>query len=127
MEKYVCKIIQNHTLSNIEIETIRNMKLIFNFFALFVVNHNDQQQPPHHLMQQGFGVGPGASNNNSSSNLAGRDGALSPTSNQLARWFSPELLAQASAGKLPSLGIGQALSLEEFERNMQHSSTTVHN
>lgn len=119
-----------HTLSNIEIETIRNMKLIFNFFALFAVNHNEQQQPPHHLMQQGFGVGPGASNNNGSNNLAGRDGALSPTSNQLARWFSPELLAQASAGKLPSistLGIGQALSLEEFERNMQHSSTTVHN
>uniref|UniRef100_A0A1L8DSM2 Putative eukaryotic translation initiation factor 4e transporter-like protein n=1 Tax=Nyssomyia neivai TaxID=330878 RepID=A0A1L8DSM2_9DIPT len=57
----------------------------------------------------------------------GRDGNMSPTSNQLARWFSPELLAQASAGKLPSLGVGQALSLEEFERNIQHSSTTVHN
>ncbi|XP_059609676.1 eukaryotic translation initiation factor 4E transporter isoform X2 [Phlebotomus argentipes] len=56
-----------------------------------------------------------------------RDGNMSPTSNQLARWFSPELLAQASAGKLPSLGVGQALSLEEFERSMQHSSTTVHN
>lgn len=56
-----------------------------------------------------------------------RDGGLSPTSNQLARWFSPELLAQASAGKLPSLNIGQAMSLEEFERNMQHSSATVHN
>lgn len=59
-------------------------------------------------------------------NVCFRDGALSPTSNQLARWFSPELLAQASAGKLPSLDVGQALSLEEFERNM-HSSTTVHN
>ncbi|XP_037037944.1 putative uncharacterized protein DDB_G0271606 isoform X2 [Bradysia coprophila] len=57
----------------------------------------------------------------------GREGGLSPTSNQLARWFSPELLAQASAGKLPSLNIGQALSLEEFERSMQHSSATVHN
>lgn len=58
----------------------------------------------------------------------GRDGNLSPTSNQLARWFSPELLAQASAGKLPSLNSGQALSLEEFERTMQqHSSATVHN
>ncbi|XP_055325988.1 eukaryotic translation initiation factor 4E transporter-like [Sitodiplosis mosellana] len=54
------------------------------------------------------------------------DGTLSPTSNQLARWFSPELLAQASAGKLPSLDATQALSLEEFERNM-HSSTTVNN
>lgn len=57
----------------------------------------------------------------------GREGGLSPTSNQLARWFSPELLAQASAGKLPSLNIGQALSLEEFERSIQHSSATVHN
>lgn len=56
----------------------------------------------------------------------GRDGGLSPTSNQLARWFSPELLAQANAGKLPSLNSGQALSLEEFERSMQHSSA-VHN
>lgn len=55
-----------------------------------------------------------------------REGGLSPTSNQLARWFSPELLAQASAGKLPTLNIEQALSLEEFER-IQHSSTTVHN
>lgn len=67
---------------------------------------------------QGFVMAPGT----------GRDGALSPTSTgNLARWFSPELLAQASAGKLPSLGIGQAMSLEEFERNMQHSSTSVHN
>lgn len=56
-----------------------------------------------------------------------RDGGLSPTSNQLAQWFSPELLAQASAGKLPLLNMNQALSLEEFERNMQHSSTAVHN
>lgn len=32
----------------------------------------------------------------------------------------------ASAGKLPSLDATQALSLEEFERNM-HSSTTVNN
>ncbi|KFB38910.1 AGAP000453-PA-like protein [Anopheles sinensis] len=57
-----------------------------------------------------------------------RDGGLSPTSNQLARWFSPELLAQASAGKLPSLNLGnQVMFLEEFERTIQHSSTTVHN
>ncbi|XP_011194719.1 eukaryotic translation initiation factor 4E transporter isoform X1 [Zeugodacus cucurbitae] len=56
-----------------------------------------------------------------------RDGGLSPTSNQLAQWFSPELLAQASAGKLPLLNMNQALSLEEFERNIQHSSTAVHN
>uniref|UniRef100_A0A1B0ACI9 Protein cup n=1 Tax=Glossina pallidipes TaxID=7398 RepID=A0A1B0ACI9_GLOPL len=56
-----------------------------------------------------------------------RDGCLSPTSNQLAQWFSPELLAQASAGKLPLLNLNQALSLEEFERSIQHSSTVVHN
>jgi eukaryotic translation initiation factor 4E transporter len=52
---------------------------------------------------------------------------LSPTSNQLARWFSPELLAKASAGKLPTLNVEQTLSLEEFERSIQHSSATVHN
>ncbi|XP_067627709.1 eukaryotic translation initiation factor 4E transporter isoform X2 [Eurosta solidaginis] len=56
-----------------------------------------------------------------------RDGGLSPTSNQLAQWFSPELLAQANAGKLPLLKMNQTLSLAEFEKNMQHSSTTVHN
>lgn len=47
---------------------------------------------------------------------------LSPTTNQLAQWFSPELLARASAGKLPLLNMDQ-----EFERNMQHSSATVLN
>ncbi|XP_063707163.1 eukaryotic translation initiation factor 4E transporter-like isoform X2 [Culicoides brevitarsis] len=56
----------------------------------------------------------------------GRDGNLSPTSNQLARWFSPELLAQASASK-NNINLTQALSLEELERSMQHSSTPVHN
>ncbi|XP_029167468.1 eukaryotic translation initiation factor 4E transporter-like isoform X2 [Nylanderia fulva] len=53
-------------------------------------------------------------------------GDLSPTSNQLARWFSPELLAQARAGKLPELGQTNVLSLEELER-LQHASTIVHN
>lgn len=53
-------------------------------------------------------------------------GDLSPTSNQLARWFSPELLAQARAGKLPELAQTNVLSLEELER-LQHASTTVHN
>lgn len=56
----------------------------------------------------------------------GRDGNLSPTSNQLARWFSPELLEKASAGQLPSIDLTQALSLEEYER-IQQSSATVHN
>lgn len=54
-------------------------------------------------------------------------GELSPTSNQLARWFTPELLAQARAGKLPELGqTNSILSVEELER-LQHASTTVHN
>lgn len=103
------------------------------------VMHNEMQQQQQQQQQRSNG-----------------DGTLSPTSNQLARWFSPELLAQgtrnfnkflfdfaislemrfifnsfrfciaASAGKLPSLDATQALSLEEFERNM-HSSTTVNN
>ncbi|XP_048482169.1 eukaryotic translation initiation factor 4E transporter [Plutella xylostella] len=45
--------------------------------------------------------------------------------NQLARWFSPELLARASAGKLPSLRVPNALSLEELERG--HQSPAVRN
>ncbi|XP_068152040.1 eukaryotic translation initiation factor 4E transporter [Drosophila tropicalis] len=56
-----------------------------------------------------------------------RDDRLPSTTNQLAQWFSPELLAKASAGKLPLLNMNQALSLEEFERRIQHSSATVHN
>lgn len=49
-------------------------------------------------------------------------GSLSPTSNQLARWFSPELLAKARAGKLPELGQTNMLSLEELERLQQTSA-----
>lgn len=51
-----------------------------------------------------------------------RDGGMSPTSNQLARWFSPELLAKAQAGKLPSLNQPQAMSLEEFERTISNNA-----
>lgn len=52
----------------------------------------------------------------------GRDGNMSPTSNQLARWFSPELLAKAQAGKLPSVSQPQTmLSLEEFERTISNA------
>lgn len=43
-------------------------------------------------------------------------GDLSPTSNQLARWFSSELLAQARADKLPELAQTNVLSLEELKR-----------
>lgn len=53
-------------------------------------------------------------------NMVNNGGCLSPTSNQLAKWFSPELLADASAGKLPSMN-GQMLSLEEFEKCIQNS------
>ncbi|EDV45219.1 protein cup [Drosophila erecta] len=56
-----------------------------------------------------------------------RDDRISSPTNQLAQWFSPELLAKASAGKLPLLNVNQALSLEEFERSIQHSSAVVHN
>lgn len=89
-------------------------------FRMGPQQQQQQSQGPHPHQGQPQPGGSGIINYN-------RDGGLSPTSNQLARWFSPELLAQASAGKLPSLNIGQAMSLEEFERNMQHSSTTVHN
>jgi translation initiation factor 4E transporter len=57
-----------------------------------------------------------------SRNMMNNGGCLSPTSNQLAKWFSPELLADASAGKLlPSLNVGQMMSLEELEKCMQNS------
>lgn len=52
---------------------------------------------------------------------------LSPTtSDQLARWFSPDLLERARGGELPSTaGLGQnALSLEEIERQ---TAPPVHN
>lgn len=66
---------------------------------------HDAQQKQQHIEQQ--------------QNLMQRsnaDGTLSPTSNQLARWFSPELLAQASAGKLPKLPSVSAQ--DEFEQKM---------
>lgn len=53
--------------------------------------------------------------------------SLFSQNNKLTQWFSPELLAQASAGKLPLLNINEAVSLEEFERRIQHSSTIVNN
>lgn len=47
-------------------------------------------------------------------------GDLSPTSDQLARWFSPDLLERARKGNVPSIptsAVAQhALSLEEIER-----------
>ncbi|RVE49119.1 hypothetical protein evm_006240 [Chilo suppressalis] len=48
--------------------------------------------------------------------------------NQLARWFSPELLARASAGKLPSVQhVPNALSLEELERHHHSPAPPVRN
>jgi eukaryotic translation initiation factor 4E transporter len=54
-------------------------------------------------------------------NMMNNGGCLSPTSNQLAKWFSPELLADGKL--LPSLNNlgGQMLSLEELEKCMQNS------
>lgn len=52
--------------------------MCFFFLSLLVVVHNDVQQQQ---QQQQRSNG---------------DGTLSPTSNQLARWFSPELLAQGA-------------------------------
>lgn len=54
------------------------------------------------------------------------DGDLSPTTtNQLARWFSPDLLERARGGELPSTAtLAQVLSLEEIERQ---TAPPVHN
>lgn len=60
-------------------------------------------------------------------NMGYAEGSSSPVSNQLARWFSPELLAQARAGKLPDMPpispTQNMLSVEEIERLQQ----AVHN
>ncbi|CAH1998847.1 unnamed protein product [Acanthoscelides obtectus] len=60
-------------------------------------------------------------------NRNSNSGAISPaTGNQLARWFSPDLLERARGGELPSTaGLGQhAMSLEEIERQ---TAPPVHN
>lgn len=55
-------------------------------------------------------------------------GDLSPTSNQLARWFSPELLERARAGMVPNMpsatAAQHAINLEEIERQ---TAPPVHN
>lgn len=52
--------------------------------------------------------------------------STSPVSNQLAKWFSPELLAQARAGKLPGIPTlsptQHMLSVEELERQSVRSN-----
>nr|CAH7769009.1 unnamed protein product [Callosobruchus chinensis] len=65
--------------------------------------------------------------NNTTSPANRNSGAISPaTGNQLARWFSPDLLERARGGELPSTaGLGQhAMSLEEIERQ---TAPPVHN
>ncbi|KAL4704380.1 hypothetical protein ACJJTC_017614 [Scirpophaga incertulas] len=54
-------------------------------------------------------------------------GGIGGGDNQLARWFSPELLARASAGKLPSVHVPNALSLEELERHHHSPAPPVRN
>lgn len=59
-------------------------------FVTIIVVHNEMHQQQQQQQQ------PQRSNG---------DGTLSPTSNQLARWFSPELLAQGTYRN--SLGFGK--------------------
>lgn len=60
----------------------------------------------------------GMNYNPSDKNRIGR--VQSPVSNQLARWFSPELLAQARAGRLPNMPAMtqnvNMLSVEDIEK-----------
>ncbi|KAG5868188.1 hypothetical protein JTB14_030261 [Gonioctena quinquepunctata] len=90
-----------------------------------------QQGSQHHMggpvWQQFFGNSQGHRNINPIGRSALNDGDLSPTTtNQLARWFSPDLLERARGGELPSTaGLAQhALSLEEIERQ---TAPPVHN
>lgn len=57
----------------------------------------------------------------------GGSGGTGGGDNQLARWFSPELLARASAGKLPSVHVPNALSLEDLERHHHSPAPPVRN
>ncbi|XP_017062776.1 eukaryotic translation initiation factor 4E transporter [Drosophila eugracilis] len=127
----------------------QNMSSPVGWYQLFLQHQQNQirQQPRHRLIYgdvhrqsniQMSSPAPNFSDNSDPGNMIKnnsittsayhRDERIqSPTNNQLAQWFSPELLAKASAGKLPLLNMNQALSLEEFERSIQHSSAVVHN
>lgn len=65
---------------------------------------------------------------NRNSNPAGRsdNNELPPTTNQLAQWFSSDLLERARGGELPSTaGLAQhVISLEEIERQ---TAPPIHN
>ncbi|XP_019876564.1 eukaryotic translation initiation factor 4E transporter isoform X2 [Aethina tumida] len=93
--------------------------------------YQQQQQPTSQAWQQ-FLSNAQHSNRNSQMGRGGgggngaMDGDLSPTTtNQLARWFSPDLLERARGGELPSTAtLAQVLSLEEIERQ---TAPPVHN
>ncbi|XP_023289580.1 eukaryotic translation initiation factor 4E transporter isoform X3 [Orussus abietinus] len=89
-------------------------------------NYNSARTEGRAVQPQQMNMGVGRQASPGLGYMGSNGGDLSPTSNQLARWFSPELLAQARAGKLPDLGHSNVLSLEDLER-LQHASTTVHN
>nr|CAI5833115.1 unnamed protein product [Callosobruchus analis] len=85
------------------------------------LNSNQQSQPSRSSTNSTM-------TSNSTTSTANRNsGAISPaTGNQLARWFSPDLLERARGGELPSTaGLAQhAMSLEEIERQ---TAPPVHN
>lgn len=97
-----------------------NHKMTFVKNAILVFLDDRTSASSHH------GRTPNSPENNTAT--ANMGGDLSPTSNQLARWFSPTLLEKARAGKLPNMpstGLSQhALSLEEIERQ---TAAPVHN
>ncbi|KAK9874481.1 hypothetical protein WA026_002829 [Henosepilachna vigintioctopunctata] len=84
------------------------------------------QQQQNTTWQQFLNAAAQQNHRNQGGRAAVGDGELSPTSNQLARWFSPDLLERARGGELPSTaGLAQhAVSLEEIERQ---SAPPVHN
>ncbi|KAK2585472.1 hypothetical protein KPH14_010130 [Odynerus spinipes] len=85
-------------------------------------NYNSNRTDGRMMRSQQLNINVGRQNSPGLGFMSSNSGELSPTSNQLARWFTPELLAQARAGKLPELGQTNVLSLEELER-LQHAST----
>ncbi|XP_018330068.1 eukaryotic translation initiation factor 4E transporter-like isoform X2 [Agrilus planipennis] len=97
-------------------------------------NNNRAPQQPTWGSQQQQGMFGQFQNYDSRSAQMGRGGVnggggdLSPTSNQLARWFSPDLLERARAGKLPNMPNAShsqhAINLEELERQ---TAPPVHN
>ncbi|KAG8247075.1 Eukaryotic translation initiation factor 4E [Homalodisca vitripennis] len=97
-------------------------------------NYNSPQQrnntllkPDCQSMMRGQGQHVAGRNYNLGYQESSHELSTSPVSNQLARWFSPELLAQARAGKLPGMPAfsptQNMLSVEELERLQQ----AVHN